>query len=227
LHEFVQSNQSAAPGSLAMVDLFDLEEHKRRFTANGLHLLRQVVDVRCPYFDRQMLALAAELPPVYRSQDKPLVKYAVHRLAPGLAAVPWQRSGLPLTASACNTYLHLGVKFMEQKIDMFLEKNFERTPPPTRPSVMIDYDGMLRSSPDLQKLLTSYLIGGGSEGSGLFRRESLQALIDHHLSGKGNHAEMIGRLLTVEIWHRLFVRGERVLSAGDLDQSNIAWRKAA
>ena len=71
---------------------------------------------------------------------------------------------------------------------------------------MIDYDSMLRSSPTLQNFVTSRLVASWPEGSRFFARDPVHSLLEHHLAGKGNHANLIGRLLTVEMWHRLFVR---------------------
>ncbi len=72
--------------------------------------------------------------------------------------------------------------------------------------MMIDYDFMLRLSPALQKLVGSRLLSEEAESSRFFDRQSLQTLFEHQLQGKGIHADLIGRLLTVEIWHKLFVR---------------------
>jgi hypothetical protein len=71
---------------------------------------------------------------------------------------------------------------------------------------MIDYDEMIRHSPELQQKIALILIDRWPQGSRLFNRHSLQMLLEEHVSRTGNFAEMIGRILTVEMWHKLFVR---------------------
>ncbi len=40
----------------------------------------------------------------------------------------------------------------------------------------------------------------------MFNRHSLRLLLVEHMNRGGNFAEIIGRIITVETWHRLFVR---------------------
>lgn len=80
---------------------------------------------------------------------------------------------------------------------------------------MVDYDGMIRSSASLRNYIVSSLIFEAETGSRFFNRRNVWIVIDRHLAGKGDHAEIIGRLLTVEIWHKLFVRGAAALKCGD------------
>jgi hypothetical protein len=146
------------------------------------------------------------MPPSHRSEDKPLHKYAIQKLAPRLAKIPWERTGLPLTAGPLRTYLHLGAKFLWRKTGALREFYLQKVATALSSKTMIDYDFMLRSSSSLQHFVVSRLLAGGAESSRFFDRQSLQTLFSHQLQGKGNHADLIGRLLTVEIWHQLFVR---------------------
>jgi asparagine synthase (glutamine-hydrolysing) len=47
---------------------------------------------------------------------------------------------------------------------------------------------------------------------GLFRKEAIGRLFAEHRSGRRDHAERIWRLLNLEIWHRIFIDGERAAS---------------
>ncbi len=64
---------------------------------------------------------------------------------------------------------------------------------------------MLRSSTELKKFVSRQLLAPASEETSLFNRQSVQMLLAHHWERKGNYAEIIGRVLTIEFWHRLFV----------------------
>jgi asparagine synthase (glutamine-hydrolysing) len=197
LDEFIRLQQQHAAGATSLLDLFRFEERQHRLFNFGPLLLRSVVEVRCPYFDKKMLELMRVMAPSHRSEDKPLHKYAIQQLAPDLAQIPWERTGLPLTAGAVKTNLRLGSKFVRRQLKkIFVDSSADK---------MVDYNGMLRSSTALQNFVTSHLLEGWPHRSGFFDRRQVQALLQHHLDGKGNHADLIGRLLTVELWHQLFV----------------------
>jgi hypothetical protein len=204
--EFVWSRHHRANGSPALLDLFWLEEFQHRFFSFGPQILRTTVEVRCPFFDKRMLDLIGTLAPRQRSTDKPLQRHAIHAMTPALARIPWERTGLPLTAGCCKTNLQRVMRVLRRKTNSILQRQLGRAPKPASANKMTDYDEMIRTSPELQQKITSLLIGQWSEGSRLFNRRSLQMLIDEHLRRTGNYAEMIGRILTVETWHKLFVR---------------------
>ncbi len=206
LQQFVQSTQRRAEGPVSLVDLFWLEEFQQRFFACGPQILRTTVEVRCPFFDKKMLALIGTLAPIHRSSDKPLQRRTIQALTPALARIPWERTGLPLAAGRFKTHARRAGRILRRKIDGMIERTFHPVPGRSNAGKMADYNEMLRTSPELQQRLITPLIDDWTNGSRLFNRENLQALLAQHLSRAGNHAEIIGRILTVEIWHKLFVR---------------------
>jgi hypothetical protein len=206
LDEFVQAQHKEVKNSTAVVDLFWLEEYQHRFFAFGPQILRTTVEVRCPFFDQRILELIGTLTPLQRSSDKPLQRHAIHALRPALARIPWERTGLPLTAGFCKTHLHRVIRVLCRKTGKLIYRKLGRVRQNAGIDKMIDYETMIRTSPELQQRVAAILLDQWTEGSRLFDRENLQLLLDQHLQYGGNFAEMIGRLLTVEIWHRLFVR---------------------
>ncbi|NUO83756.1 hypothetical protein HUU05_27080, partial [candidate division KSB1 bacterium] len=198
--EFVRAQPSQANDATAVLDLFWLEEFQPHFSAFGPHLLRTTVEVRCPFFDKRMLDLIATMTPLQRSSDKPLQRHAIHALTPALARMPWERTGLPLTASFKKTQLRRATKALRRRANRLLRRQA-----PASPGKMIDYDEMIRTSPELQKRINAMLIERWPEGSRLFNPRSLQILLDEHMNRTGNFAEMIGRIFTVEAWHKQFV----------------------
>jgi asparagine synthase (glutamine-hydrolysing) len=206
LDEFVQAEQKSAKNFAAVVDLFWLEEFQHRFFAFGPQILRTTVEVRCPFFDQRILELIGTLTPLQRSSDKSLQRYAIHELKPALAKIPWERTGLPLTAGCCKTHVHRVLRGLRRKTGRVIQRRLGKTPQKTNTGKMIDYDAMIRTSPELRQRIATILLDQWTDGSRLFNRENLQLLLDQHLAGAGDYAEMIGRLLTVELWHQLFVR---------------------
>ncbi len=199
--EFVEARQGHAREATDVVDWFWLEEFQSRFSAFGPQLLRTTVEVRCPFFDKRMLDLIGTLTPLQRSSNKPLQRHAIHALTPELARFPWERTGLPLTASFGKIQLRRVMKALRRRM-----RAWRKLQPPPNPIKMIDYDEMLRTSPELRKKLAATLLDHGAEGSRLFNRQSLQFLLDEHMSRTGNFAEMLGRIFTVETWYKLFAQ---------------------
>jgi hypothetical protein len=227
LDEFVQARQNERQNETAVVDLFWLEEFQHRFFAFGAQILRTAVEVRCPFFDKRMLDLIGALAPRQRSSDKPLQKHAIHALKPALARIPWERTGLPLLAGCCKTHLRRGVRVLHRKTKTFIQRQLQRVPQKPDVDKMIDYDEMIRTSPELRQRIVSILIEQWEDGSRLFDRENLQTLINQHLARAGNYAEMIGRLLTVEVWYRQFVRVAKRQSLDHSPSRERALRLAA
>ncbi|MGK7905037.1 MAG: asparagine synthase (glutamine-hydrolyzing) [Hormoscilla sp.] len=58
---------------------------------------------------------------------------------------------------------------------------------------------------DLKDYVPELLLSGDSLNRGYFRPEFLRQLIDEHQSGKCDRAHQLWTLLTLEIWHRLFI----------------------
>jgi len=222
IDEFVRAQRKKANDSPALVDWFWLEEFQHRFSAFGPQILRTAVEVRCPFFDKRMLDLIGALAPMQRSSDKPLQRHAINALTPALARIPWERTGLPLTAGFCKTQLRRAMKVLRRQASGLMPRQT-----PAHTNKMIDYDEMIRTSPELQQKIASILIDRWPQGSRLFNRHSLQILLEEHVSRTGNFAEMIGRILTVEMWHKLFVRDAERQSRATTQTPERLYRMAA
>jgi asparagine synthase (glutamine-hydrolysing) len=46
---------------------------------------------------------------------------------------------------------------------------------------------------------------------GYFKKEGVKNMLDEHIAGKVNHGARIWSLLHLELWHRIFVDGERLI----------------
>ncbi|MGH7598198.1 MAG: hypothetical protein ACREOI_17735, partial [bacterium] len=103
------------------------------------------------------------------------------------------------------THLHLGARYISHQTQMLREFCFARAAADSNSPPMLDYNELLRTTPPFWQLVHKYLIDDWKNGSRFFDRHSVQTLLEHHKQGQGNHADLIGRLLTLEIWHRLFV----------------------
>ncbi len=60
----------------------------------------------------------------------------------------------------------------------------------------------------------SVLLSNRSLSRGLFDRTGLEALINDHRAGRYDHGPLLFRMLSVELWFRVFVDGDRVAGPG-------------
>ena len=63
---------------------------------------------------------------------------------------------------------------------------------------------------ELREMVQELLLGERFLERGLFRRQALERLIERHLSGKEDLGARLWGLVTLELWHRLFIDGETV-----------------
>jgi asparagine synthase (glutamine-hydrolysing) len=58
---------------------------------------------------------------------------------------------------------------------------------------------------DLKNYVREVLLSPLALGRGYFKEETLRRLIDEHQSGKRDHGHRLWALLTLEIWHQVFI----------------------
>lgn len=63
---------------------------------------------------------------------------------------------------------------------------------------------------ELKDYVTDILLSQRSLQRGYFRREFIEKLIQQHTAGKMNHGYRLWNLLNLELWHRIFIDGEKV-----------------
>jgi len=57
------------------------------------------------------------------------------------------------------------------------------------------------------------LLSSRARARGYFRPDAVEALVHAHDRGTANYAGVLWALLTLELWHRIVVEGERVSAA--------------
>ncbi len=204
IDEFVQAQRIQNASVAAKSDHACREYFQTTF---GPQILRSIVEVRSPFFDKRMLDLIGTWTPMQRRDHKPLQRAAIHALTPALSRIPWGRTGLALTAGFYKTQLRLTTNALQHRFNAALRRQAR-----TNSTKMVDYDEMIRVSPRLQQKIAAIMIDRWPEGSRLFNRRSLHMLLEKHVNRRGNFAELFGRIITVEIWYRLFVRDTARLS---------------
>ena len=186
-------------GAIAMHDLFEVYERLHHLTCNGPNLAWVETDVRCPFYDTELLKICAAMDPIYRGEDKLPHRYVLSKTAePDLKEIPWAKQRLPVTAGYHRVLWQLGWKFLGGVTSRCLPFQIGWTEAP-----MIDVDAFIRQSEGpLRSMIEQYLIE--EPQSGFVDPESLRSVLLMEDRGQ-DYSEILGRLLTLEIWYRQFI----------------------
>lgn len=179
-------------------DYIYLNERAKRFTINAnLILLNNKLEYRTPTYDNDLINFALALPPRLRVNSL-LYKELLKRYYPKLARIPWQKDGLPLTASPIRRRIHNSLRY---RLTHFFGGGFAKFFPYKNCGwdnrddwIRIHKDFLLRILLDKKTLNRPY-----------FNQKYIQEqIIEPHMSGKANQWAAISILTTFELWHRNF-----------------------
>jgi hypothetical protein len=197
LHAALQELRDSIPDDLQdpfdRIDYLEMSQRIRRYTLNGTRLLRAYREVRHPWFHPDVLALVGTMPVALRRKEKPVVSRVVARLAPALAGVQYERTGLPAEASAARILAAAALRQARQRLPLV---------PAARPRVAIDYLGFLREDRSLQDFVRTTLLGEEALSRGDFAPDALRRLVEDNLSGRRSTLALLSRLLSLELWRR-------------------------
>lgn len=200
LAEFAADHPDCA-GAIALHDLFEVYQRLHHHTCNGPNLVWVETDVRCPFYDAELLKICAAMDAVYRGEDKIPHRFVLSTTAvQDLKRIPWAKLRLPVTAGNPRVLWQLGWKYLGRVSSRLLPFQIGWTEPP-----MVDVDAFLRE-PDgaLRRMVQQYLIE--EPQSGFFDADSVASLLLRQDAGQ-SYGEILGRLLTVESWYRQFLQG--------------------
>ncbi|MBE9572974.1 MAG: hypothetical protein IMF11_20305, partial [Proteobacteria bacterium] len=180
---------------------FSTLERQRQYTSFNLHIFDFVAEVSSPFLDVEFVEFAYHIPPPLAIYQNVYRKMIVKHL-PKVASVPHNDTKLPLNASR----IRKGLQWRWES----LIRN-----PLIRATIGRQY----------AKLNDNYMnsdaaIRGGSRDfvakhvkdnpflSEYFNMDKVHQMLAEHMSGKRNEYGKITALLTLSLWHKLFVEGE-------------------
>lgn len=174
----------------------DLTQRVPRMTLNGVEVARDQVAVRLPFCDSDLVDFSLRVPPGLRTGRQVLVRFLVESF-PRLAQVPVTPSGLPLMACAGDI-----VARSRQLVQWHLRRRGlgRLAGPATRPSK--DYANWFRKG--LRPWLESTLLSPASLERGYFQPDYIRGVVAEHMAG-ANHAVRLGSLLSLELWHKMYL----------------------
>jgi asparagine synthase (glutamine-hydrolysing) len=165
-------------------DYFYLRQHVLRSTINMVVFTRSAIEVRCPFFDYSVISFLFSLPShVRRTTD--FYRHVIHRRAPSMTTVPYDRDNQLPTPDRFRYYRHAalerGKRLLGRRIPSLKA---------TRPWLYADYEEYLRT--DLREWAEGILFDPRSGERGLFNQEAVRSLWERHLSG--NELWTIGKI---------------------------------
>jgi asparagine synthase (glutamine-hydrolysing) len=177
-------------------DFFYTLQHDRRSTLNLVVFQRAAIEVRCPYFDYDLIDYVYGLPPVVRL-DRRLRWLVMERRMPHLSRIPHDRDWrLPMTRSL-RTVHHLG-RAAIARLSPWLPVS------PLPDTLYADYEEYLRT--DLREWAEDLLLSPRACDRGLFDPDAVRGLWNRHLSG--HELWTIGKvapIMTIELVMRALV----------------------
>ncbi|MCX9085641.1 MAG: asparagine synthase-related protein [Candidatus Methanoperedens sp.] len=182
---------------------YNFKERQRRFISMGPVLVRSSVEARTPFYDYDFMDFILKIPPEFK-HGKHLYKNMILKMFPQLVKCPYQATGLPLDASEFHRKIRFSLQLMKGMINEMTQNVFNiKLISTTRE--FYDYDDWIRNNKELREYISNILFDERTTGRSYFNKDYVKEIFDMHISGKKNYSELIGRLLTFELWNRQFI----------------------
>jgi len=175
---------------------FDLTQRVPRMTLHGVEVVRSRARVRLPFCDNDLVEFMTVIPPGLQ-HERQLVTKAFVQAYPHLAKIPYTQTGLPMLACARDLRMRAG-----RLVRWHLEhRGLGRLAGPERRPYH-RYDLWFRDG--LRPWLEQTLLSPQALERGYFRPDQVRSIVAEHMAG-ANHTVRLGALLTIELWHRMFI----------------------
>jgi len=171
---------------------FYLHQHDRRSTQNMIVFGRSATEVRCPFFNYELIDFLFALPDSVIA-DPRYYRSVITQRAPHLAMVPYDHDNRMPHTNPVRHHLHATVQRGRGQFNRKVARIF-----PEYATLYADYEEYLRT--DLREWAESILFDSRTRARGLFDPDAVQALWDRHLSG--TELWTIGKiapLMTIEL----------------------------
>jgi asparagine synthase (glutamine-hydrolysing) len=175
---------------------FDYRQRVPRMTIKGVEVVRTRAMVRLPFCDNDLVEFSIKVPPGLLYERR-LIKDAFIREFPKLAQIPVTDTGLPLMLCMRDI-----TRRANQVIWWHLQSTRwkDRVGPMKRPYK--DYNNWFRTT--LRNWVEQTLLNPHALQRGYLKPECIRKIFSEHMSGE-NHTVKLGALLSLELWHKLFI----------------------
>jgi len=179
----------------SIIDYSIATEYVRRFVNYGNLVKRSHVEVRSPFFDNDLVDFMVATPPQERRYQF-LYTRTFSRLFPELSKISWEKTGLPVDAT--NSFTKMTMCLIKKRLK---KQIFARTP---SVNLFAKYTQWSRENKNLISFISAKLLDRKAYNRSFLNTNTVEHILTEHIQGKRNHIELISRLLTLELWGRLF-----------------------
>ena len=197
MEEYIRGMNESGSKSLADQRVyFDFRQRVPRMTIKGVEVVRHRAMTRLPFADNDLVDFALRLPPGLR-QDRYLVRQAFIQAFPRLAQIPITPSGLPMVD--CGREIRIRA---ERLLRWHLVNRGILKGPYVKSKPYANYNVWFRTN--LRTWVEENLLSDRSLGRGYFDPQVIKRLVQAQMQGE-NLAVQLGALLSIELWHQLFL----------------------
>ena len=193
--ECIHDDYPVAAAGLDASQLHYLENRSRRLVYNIVRLNQNYLDVRTPALDHRLMNFALTLPWELR-RGSWLYRRIINRLDPSLAAIPYDKTGLPLLDPRPRS---IG-KAVARQVRPFLDRAWPGRPFLQRPED--NFSRLARRDPTLRQQAAE-LVAASEWLRDILCTEHPQSILKSgHLMGQA-HVDCLGGMLTIAAFERL------------------------
>ncbi|MFQ5854691.1 MAG: asparagine synthetase B family protein [Anaerolineae bacterium] len=197
IQEAIEETESTDP--VAVYEYQILRHKSRRQNYMGQVAKEPYLIVYHPFADRELINVALQLP-AYQKYMERAYRLTLCSYFPELGEIPWPQLSLPPSASMASfvyqQVLTKTAKRFASRADYEYDSLFKRQ------QRSMDYTQWLRGP--LRPFVESVLLSETSNQHEVFNNQGLRTVVKAHLDGQTDIAEMIGLLLSFELWSRMF-----------------------
>ncbi len=178
--------------NLAPEDLcvyFYIQEWVRRQVVSSLSIFRSQIEIRLPYLDEHFLAMLLKLPVGLRYTGE-IQKKIVELCMPALAGIPDSNTGAPLNAGKLRLYATDKFNSVMRRLSLPGFRHYT------------EYEKWQRN--EFKDSMEKIIFDEQSLDRGIYKPEGLKKVFESHISGKTNHAHLLGTVAGLELWFRIF-----------------------
>lgn len=199
-------------------DYFYIDQHDRRSTQNMIVFARSSIEVRCPFFDYDLINFLYSLPEAVRATPK-FYRALLTRRAPQLATIPHEKHDSIPHENPIAYYGYSAYRRVINRVRRQLQPQWR-----DRPRLYADYENYLRT--DLCDWAEGILFDDRTIERGLFCPDQVRGLWMRHL--KNDQLWTIGKiapLITTELVLRhLIDDGGEYAALGPIERASRATR---
>lgn len=190
-------------------DYFFINNRGRRFILMGTISAQTKLENRKPFFDNDLIEFVYSLPNEIRLNSYIYNKMLLKFFPAPFKTIPWQKTGMPISTSE-NFVRGYHLYRMFKSVTNRLLQKISLPPMFKNNTDYVDYNNWMRDNKELKKYIHDTLLSEKSLNRGYFNPDFIQKLIGDHMSGKKNYAQILGLLITFELFNRMFIDGEKL-----------------